>query len=330
MKPYLLSVVVPVYNEEKNIPPLLKRLKGVLKDLGCGYEIIFSMDPSTDSTEELILEERRQDPNIKLLKFSRRFGQPAATLAGIHYAAGDACVVIDADLQDPPELIKEMVAKWKEGYDVAYAQRIEREGETWMRKAVAYAAYWLINHISDIKIPRNTGDFRLMSRTVVDWIKTLKEGHGFLRGLVGYVGFSQVAIPYNRDARYGGKTKYNKFFGSFTIGFNGIVGFSRYPLHLISIMGLIFSGFSFLLGFTYLFLKLINFNIVWGNPTIVILVSFAAGVQLLSLGIMGEYVGRIYDEVKGRPIYIVHEAHGFTGKSSPELLKELSPALKKS
>jgi dolichol-phosphate mannosyltransferase len=308
---YKLSVVVPVYNEEKNIPPFLKRLKNVLQDLGCNYEIVFSMDPSTDSTEKLILESRRQDANVKLLKFSRRFGQPAATLAGIHYCTGDACVVIDADLQDPPELIKEMVAKWKEGYDVAYAQRTQREGENFFRKMVAYTAYWIINRISNVEIPRNTGDFRLISRRVMNWLKTLKEGHGFLRGLVSYVGFSQIAIPYVRDARLSGKTKYNSLFGSFTIGLNGIISFSRYPLHLISIMGLVISAFSFLLGFTYLFLKLINFNIVWGNPTLVILISFIAGIQLLSLGIMGEYVGRIYDEVKGRPIYIVSEAHGF-------------------
>jgi len=308
---YKLSIVVPVYNEEKNIPPLLERLRKVMGELGCDHEIIFSMDPSTDSTEELITGERRKDPRIKLLKFSRRFGQPAATLAGIHYATGDACVIIDADLQDPPELIKEMVAKWKEGYEVAYAQRINRDGETWLRKLTAHTAYWVINHISDVRIPRNTGDFRLMSRNVVDWIKKLKEGHGFLRGLVSYVGFSQIAIPYNRDARYGGKTKYNKFFGSFTIGFNGIVGFSRYPLHLISILGFVFSIFSFLLGSIYLILKLVNFNIVWGNPTLVILISFTAGIQLLSLGIMGEYVGRIYDEVKERPVYIVAESHGF-------------------
>jgi polyisoprenyl-phosphate glycosyltransferase len=316
MEKYKLSIVVPVYNEEKNIPPLLLRLKNLVAELNCEYEIIFTMDPCKDQTENLILNLRKEDKNIKLLKMSRRFGQPACTQAGIYYSTGNICVVIDADLQDPPELIKEMVAKWQEGYHVVYAQRISRKGEALIKKIVAYLGYWVIDKISEVKIPRNTGDFRLISREVIEELKKMKEHDGFLRGLVAYVGFSQIAIQYNRDARLSGKGNYNRLFGSIRIGLNGVLGFSKYPLHLISILGFLISSFSFLLGITYIILKIINFDIKWGNPTLVILISFLSGVQLLSLGIIGEYFARIYDEIKGRPIYIVQDAHGFDKKKN--------------
>jgi dolichol-phosphate mannosyltransferase len=311
---YKLSIVVPVYNEEKNIRPLVTRLTAVTHELDCDYEIIFVLDPCTDTTEQTIMDLRKGEPAIKLIKMSRRFGQPACTMAGIHYAAGDACVVIDADLQDPPELIKEMVAKWQEGYDVVYAQRISRKGETLIKRIQAYLGYWLINRIAEVKIPRNTGDFRLMSKQVVNQLKQLKEHDSFLRGLVAYVGFNQIGIPYHRDERFVGKGKYNRFWGSLRIGFNGVFGFSKFPLHLISVLGVIVSGFSFLLGLTYLVLKLLNFNIPWGNPTLVILISFLSGIQLLCLGIMGEYFARIYDEIQRRPIFIVDKAVGFKAK----------------
>ena len=177
---YLLSIVIPVYNEEKNIRPFVDRLKAVISDLGCDYEIIFSLDPSHDNTGQVILDLHKQDSRIKLLIMSRKFGQPACTMAGINYASGDACVVIDVDLQDPPELIKEMVNKWKEGYHVVYAQRISREGETLMKKVVSCLGYHLINKIADVRIPLNTGDFRLMSRQVVKYLKQMKEHDGFL------------------------------------------------------------------------------------------------------------------------------------------------------
>jgi dolichol-phosphate mannosyltransferase len=312
----ILSVVVPVYNEERNIAPLVARLTPILRELG-PYEIIFALDPCHDRTEEIILEHRARDESIKLIRFSRRVGQPAATLAGIHFATGQACVVIDADLQDPPELIRDMVAKWRGGYEVVYAQRRSRQGETLLKRLVSYVGYRLINRIAEVEIPPNTGDFRLMSRRVVDALKSLKEGHGFLRGLVGLVGFRQTAILYDRQPRLTGFGNYNRFFGSLRIGFNGIVGFSRYPLHLISLLGVMISGFSFAIGITYTVLRLLYINIPWGNPTLVILLTFLSGVQLLSLGIMGEYIGRIYDEVKGRPLWIVDRAYGF--HEAPEL-----------
>lgn len=313
---YRLSIVVPVYNEEKNISPLVSRLTAVAHELHCNYEIIFVLDPCKDNTEQVIMDLRKEDTSIKLLKMSRRFGQPACTMAGIHYATGDACVVIDADLQDPPELIKEMVTKWKEGYHVVYAQRINRKGETLLKRFVSYIGYWLINGIAEVKIPRNTGDFRLMSRRVVEQLKQLKEHDSFLRGLIAYVGFNQIGIPYNRDERFVGKGKYNRFLGSMRIGLNGVFGFSKLPLHLISILGVIIAVFSFILGLTYLILKLMNIDIPWGNPTLVILISFLSGIQLLSLGIMGEYFARIYDEIQKRPLFIVDKAIGFGGQDA--------------
>ena len=311
---YKLSIVVPVYNEEKNIRPLVSRLTAVTHDLLCNYEIIFVLDPCTDATEQIITDLHKEKSSIKLLKMSRRFGQPACTMAGIHYASGDVCVVIDADLQDPPELIKDMVAKWKEGYHVVYAQRISRKGETLLKRIVSYLGYWLINGIAEVKIPRNTGDFRLMSRQVVNELKQLKEHDSFLRGLVAYVGFDQIAIPYHRDERFIGKGNYNRFLGSMRIGFNGVFGFSKFPLHAISVLGVIIASLSFLLGITYLVLKLLNYDIPWGNPTLVILISFLSGIQLLSLGIMGEYFARIYDEIQKRPLFIVDKAMGFSNK----------------
>lgn len=314
MSNYKISVVVPVYNEEDNIRPFVERTVFVMNGLKCDYEIIFVLDPCGDNTEKIILGLRKENPSIKLLKMSRRFGQPACTMAGINYAGGDACVIIDVDLQDPPELIKDMVAKWREGYHVVYAQRISRRGETLVKRFVSFWGYWLIDRIADVSIPRNTGDFRLISKEVVKHLRQMKEHDGFLRGLVAYVGFSQIGIPYDRDERFKGKGNYNRLFGSIRIGLNGVLGFSKYPLHIISIFGLLISSCSFFLGMVYLILKLANYDIKWGNPTLVILISFLSGIQLLSLGIMGQYFARIYDEIQKRPVFIVDQALGFDGQ----------------
>lgn len=306
-----LSVVVPAYNEEANIDRVYARLRDVIDELGLSWELIFSVDPSTDRTEELILALREKDPRVKMLRFSRRFGQPMATLAGLEASSGTAVVVIDCDLQDPPEVIPQLVQQWREGYDVVYAQRRTREGETVVKRIVAAVGYRVIARIAEVEIPPNTGDFRLMSRRVVDNVMALKETHGFLRGLVALVGFRQTSVLYDRDPRAGGSGKYNRFFGSLVIGLNGVVGFSRYPLRLSSIVGFGFAGFAFLLAFVYLALKLSGFAFPVGNPTIVIVVAFFSGIQLLSLGVMGEYVGRIYDESRQRPKYIIESQHGF-------------------
>jgi polyisoprenyl-phosphate glycosyltransferase len=306
-----LSVVIPTFNEERNVELLYARLSAVLAELRLDWELVFSVDPCTDRTEELILALRERDPRVKMLRFSRRFGQPMATLAGMEVASGDAVVVIDCDLQDPPELITELVARWHEGYDVVYAQRRTRAGETLPKRIISALGYRLITHVAEVDIPPNTGDFRLMSRRVVDNVVALKESHGFLRGLVGLVGFSQSSVLYDRDPRADGTSKYNKFWGSLAIGFNGIVGFSRYPLQLISMLGIVLSLFAFLLAIVYLALKLNGANFPIGNPTIVIVVSFFSGIQMLSLGVMGEYIGRIYDESRQRPKYIVESHHGW-------------------
>ena len=311
-----LSVVIPAYNEQDNIGAVYERVSKVLDGLEMDWEIIFSVDPSTDRTEQLILELRDRDRRIKMLRFSRRIGQPMATIAGLEASQGDAVVVIDCDLQDPPELIPELVARWHEGYEVVYAQRRTRAGETLPKRIIAAVGYRVIARIAEVDIPPNTGDFRLLSRRVVDNVTALKEHHGFLRGLVALVGFRQTSVPYNRDIRAAGASKYNRFWGSLVIGLNGLIGFSRYPLQLISMMGVGLSGLAFVLAIVYLGLKLGGQNFPVGNPTVVIVVAFFSGIQLLSLGVIGEYVGRIYDESRQRPKYILESRHGWDDELS--------------
>jgi glycosyltransferase involved in cell wall biosynthesis len=307
-----LSIVVPVYNEEKNIHEFLSRIRSILHEVTADYEIIFALDPCSDRSESMIIEFREKDDRIKLLKFSRRFGQPMATLAGMQYSRGEAVIVMDVDMQDPPELIKTMISKWRDGYDVVLPQRRQRTGEPWLKTLVSSVGYRVINKIADVRIPPNTGDFRLMSRRVVTEVVRLKECHGFLRGMVAVVGFNQIIIPFDRPPRHSGETNYNRFFGSLRIGFNGIFCFSTYALTLATQLGFLIAIGSFLLMAAYLIFKLMGWPIVWGNPTLVILVSFLGGVQLISVGILGEYIGRIYEEVRARPRFIVDSAVGLS------------------
>ena len=300
-----ISVVVPVYKEEANIRPFLAKVEPVLESITARYEILFCLDPSPDRTEDVIVGEIDRNRRIKLVVFSRRFGQPAATMAGISISKGESCVVIDVDLQDPPELIAQLHAKMQEGFDVVYAKRRSRKGETLVKRVVSWLGYAVINRLSDVQIPRNTGDFRIMSRRVCDELDRLNEGHGFLRGLVAYVGFPQTFVEYDRDPRHAGTGHYNRFLGSLKIGLNGVISFGSRPLQMMSIIGFIFAALSFLIGAWYVVTKLLGWNYNPGLPTTVLVVTFFSGVQLLSLGLMGEYVGRIYDEVKRRPKYIV-------------------------
>jgi glycosyltransferase involved in cell wall biosynthesis len=304
-KPLDISIVVPVYNEAKNIKPFLARVEPILKKITTNYEIIFCLDPCKDNTADVIQDEIDNNPKIKLILFSRRFGQPAATMAGILNCKGKSCVVIDVDLQDPPELISEMYEKLNDGFEVVYAKRISRQGETLVKRVISYFGYSVINRFADVSIPRNTGDFRIMSRRVIEEIRGLNELHGFLRGLVAYVGFKQSFVEYHRDPRFSGKGNYNSFTGSFKIGLNGLIGFSSRPLQMMSVMGAVLAGFSFLLGGWYVLQKMLGFGLTPGLSTTVLVVSFFSGVQLLCLGLMGEYIGRIYDEVKRRPMYII-------------------------
>ncbi len=310
----LLSIVVPVYKEEKNIPEFLRRIQPILAGCGYDYEIIFSLDPSPDHTEQVILDHRASDARIKLLKFSRRVGQPMAVLAGMEYSSGDAVIVMDVDLQDPPELVIEMVGKWREGYDVVLPQRRAREGEPWLKKLIARTGYKVIDKIADVKIPPNTGDFRLMSRRVVTEVVKLKECHGFLRGMVALVGFKQCLMPFDRPPRFAGETNYNRFLGSLRIGFNGIFCFSTYALTLSTQLGFLLAGGSILIALIYFVMKVCGFPFPVGNPTVVILILLMGGIQLIGIGILGEYIGRIYEEVRARPKFIVDCAQGFDRK----------------
>jgi dolichol-phosphate mannosyltransferase len=310
-----LSIVVPVYKEEDSIRPFLTRMENVLHSKQVSYEIIFCLDPSPDRTEEVIMEEINNNSNIRLIVFSRRFGQPTATMAGMLTCTGKNIVVIDVDLQDPPELIANMYDKLKEGYEVVYAKRRIRKGETLLKRCISVVGYYLINLLSDLNIPRNTGDFRIMSRRVVEEIRRLNECHGFLRGLVSHVGFRQTFVEYERHERTHGKGHYNRYIGSLKIGLNGLISFSSRPLQLMSIAGALFAVFSFLIGSFYVVQKLMGVELPLGLPTTTVLITFFAGVQLLSLGLIGEYIGRIYDEAKRRPLYIVDRKQNFPDNS---------------
>jgi len=311
-----ISVVVPVYKEERSIGPFLERVRPILDRIG-SYEILFCLDPSPDRTEQVIAEEAARDPRIGLLAFSRRFGQPAATMAGILNCQGETCVVIDVDLQDPPELIPQLSAKLTEGYEVVTARRSSRKGETWLKELVSEVGYTLINRISDVEIPRNTGDFRVITRRVIEELREINESHGFLRGLVALVGFRQAFVEYERDARFTGTGNYNRYLGSLKIGLNGVFGFSTYPLSLMMWTGFGIALLSAVLIAVTLVTKLILGQAYpLGVPTIIVLVLFMGGVQLMALGVLGEYIGRIYDEVRRRPHYVVDRALNVTLRDS--------------
>jgi len=304
----LISVVVPVYREEWNIRPFLERTVRVLERLGT-YEILFCLDPSPDNTEQVILEEIHLNPNIGLLVFSRRFGQPAATMAGILNCRGRWCVVIDVDLQDPPELIEQLYQKTQEGFDVVTACRSSRAGETLIKKLVSTIGYKVISGIAEVPIPRNTGDFRIISRRVVEELRRLSESHGFLRGLVSFVGFRQGQILYDRDARHVGAGNYNRFLGSLKIGLNGVIGFSTAPLQMMMWTGFIIAGMSAIMIVVVAIMKLAKGDAYpMGMSTVTVLVLFIGGVQLAATGVLGEYIGRIYEEVRRRPQYIIERA----------------------
>jgi len=305
---YKLSIVVPVYNEENGIDPFLARTKAVIDKLGCKYEIIFSMDPSTDRTYEVIKSHMEKDKNIKLITMSRRFRQAAATMAAVLNCTGDICVAIDVDLQDPPEVILDLVEKWKEGYDVVYAQRIDRQGETRIRKVIDLTAYRVINFLSSVEIPVDTADFRLINRRVIEEIRKMPETNMFFRGMVSYVGFKQTAVRYHREAREADESKYNRFFGEFRMGFHGIFCFSSKPLEYVTFLGIFMTGFGAFISGIYwlqrLFGKSDDETVCKGSSALTWLLS---GIQVFVCGLLGEYVTRIYDDVKGRQRFIIDE-----------------------
>ncbi len=307
MENYKMSIVVPVYNEENGIDPFLKRTVDVVEELDCDYEIIFCMDPSTDRTYDVIKRNMESNHHIKLITMSRRFRQAAATMAGVLNCTGDVCVAIDVDLQDPPEVIIELVEKWKEGYDVVYAQRIDRQGETKLRKLVDLTAYRVINYLSDVEIPVDTADFRLINRRVIEEIRKMPETNMFFRGMVSYVGFKQTAVRYHREAREADVSKYNRFFGEFRMGFHGIFCFSSKPLEYVTFLGLFITGFGALLSLIYGFEKWLLKKKETICSGVSVLIWLIGGLQIFVSGLLGEYITRIYDDVKGRQRFIIDE-----------------------
>lgn len=301
------SIVVPVYNEEGCLEELYRRVKAVMESTGEPWELVLVDDGSRDRSTEIIKHLAEQDRRVRPIIFARNFGHQIAVTAGLDYSRGQAVVIIDADLQDPPEVILDLISKWREGYEVVYAVRTEREGETWFKKATAAAFYRLIYRITDVKIPVDTGDFRLMDRKVVDVLNRMREHHRFLRGMSAWVGFRQIGVPYKRAPRFAGETKY-PLRKMLRLALNAITSFSYFPLQLATYMGFIAAGLAILAIPFVIVLRALQPQAFFGQASTLIAVLFLGGVQLISLGILGEYVGRIYDEVKGRPLYVVREA----------------------
>ena len=309
-----ISTIVPVYNESENINIFLERVVPILENIGVKYEIIFILDPCEDNTEEIILQNIEKNSCIKLIKLSRRFGQPAATLAGVNNATMDNIIFIDADLQDPPELILEMYNYLKEGYDSVLAKRVKKKGENPLRNIISNVGYYVISKLSDTNIPTNVGEFRIISKKIKNEIKKLNEKDFFLRGINSYIGFKQKIIEFEREPRLKGQTKYNKITGSLKIGLNGIFSFSTKPLHFISILSgisFVFSSLIFILYIVLTSLKLFVFKYQFFIITLILLVS---SLIFFSLGIISEYLARIIPEIRNRPIYIIDKKYNFNEK----------------
>jgi dolichol-phosphate mannosyltransferase len=301
------SIIAPIYNELENIPELYRRVSEVMNPTNEPWELILVDDGSTDGSSEAIRNLAKEDECVRSVIFARNFGHQIAITAGWDYARGDAVVIIDADLQDPPELILEMVKKWKEGYEVVYAVRKEREGESWFKLFTASLFYRLIFRITDVKIPLDTGDFRLMDRKVVDVLRQMRERHRFPRGMSAWVGFKQIGVEYKRAARKAGETKY-PFRKMFRLALNAITSFSYFPLQVATFFGFASAGIAIIAIPFVVYMRITGSQAFFGQATTLIAVLFLGGVQLICLGILGEYIGRLYDEAKGRPLYIVREA----------------------
>lgn len=311
----VFSVIVPIYNESGSIPELYRRISEVMASTGEAWELILVDDGSTDNSTHLIRDLAAQDERVRLVIFARNFGHQTAVTAGLDYSRGQAVVIIDADLQDPPEVILDLINKWREGFEVVYAVRAERAGESFFKLLTAKLFYRIINRITSIDIPVDTGDFRLMDRNVVDVLNQMREHHRFLRGMSAWVGFRQIGVPYKRAARFAGETHY-PLQKMVRLALTAISGFSFFPLQVATFLGFFSAGISVLAIPAVIILRLAGFQAFLGQATTLIAVLFFGGVQLISLGILGEYIGRLYDEARGRPLYIVREApdlhHGDT------------------
>ncbi|MBV8095561.1 MAG: glycosyltransferase family 2 protein [Acetobacteraceae bacterium] len=297
------SVVVPVFNEEPVIRAFHERLSAVMERLG-DWEAVYVNDGSRDATLAILQALRRGDPRFAIVNLSRNFGKEIATTAGLDHARGDAVIVIDADLQDPPELIPELVAAWREGYDIAYAQRREREGESWLKRASARGFYTLMQYVGRAPIPADTGDFRLMSRRVVDAVLQMREHHRFMKGLFAWVGYPAKAVLYDRAARQSGGSKWS-YWRLWNLAIEGVTGFTLVPLKIATYLGLFVAACAALYAAEVIIKTLIFGNPVAGYPSLMTVVLFLGGVQLITLGVIGEYLGRIFNETKNRPLYWV-------------------------
>ena len=304
------SVIVPLYNEEAVVQDSYKRIREVMDTTGESYEIIFVNDGSRDSTYEKVREILKNDKNVRLISFSRNFGHQSAITAGMDYCTGQAVIVIDADLQDPPEVMLKMIEKWKEGYEVVYGKRIKRKGETLFKKATAKIFYRILSKTTDVEIPIDTGDFRLIDRKVCDALKAMPERNRYVRGLISWLGFRQTGVEFVREKRLAGETKYSMK-KMFKLAWDGITAFSNAPLKLATYIGVSISAVSFLYLLVVICQKLFTDTTVQGWASLVAISLFFNGVILIVLGIIGEYIRRIYDEAKGRPIYIISEKIGF-------------------
>jgi polyisoprenyl-phosphate glycosyltransferase len=300
-----LSIVVPAFNEEAVLPEFHRRLTAILESMNVCIEIIYVNDGSTDGTELILSDLRKTDSRLAILDLSRNFGKEIAMTAGLDHARGEAVVIIDADLQDPPELIPELVKRWREGFDVVYGQRIHREGESFFKRSTATGFYRLMQHVGRVHIPPNTGDFRLLSRRAVDSLNLLRERRRFMKGLFAWIGFPQVAITYQRDPRYAGKTKWN-YWALWNFAIEGITSFTDAPLKVSTYIGMAIAGFAFVYGMVIIAKTLIFGAPVPGYPSLMVVILFLGGFQLMGIGLIGEYLGRMFDETKNRPLYLVN------------------------
>lgn len=304
----LLSVVVPAYNEEDVLPAFHQRITEVADKLDVAAEIVYVNDGSSDKTLQILTELRSIDPRVAIVDLSRNFGKEIAMTAGLDHARGSAVVVIDADLQDPPELIPDMIRHWREGFDVVYAKRTSRAGESAIKKATAHMFYRTIGKLSRVDIPPDTGDFRLLSRRAVDSLAGLREQHRFMKGLFAWIGYPQKALLYERHPRHDGHTKWN-FRGLWNFAIEGITSFSILPLKVATYVGVATALGAFLFGLFLIGQTLLFGNPVAGYPSLMVVVLFLGGIQLVALGIIGEYLGRMFDETKGRPLYLLKDFH---------------------
>lgn len=309
-----VSIIIPIYNEEENIPELYHRLQSIIEQVDGEAEVIFIDDGSRDNSLNLVRQIYERDYRVKYISLARNFGHQIAVTAGLNNVKGEAVIVMDADLQDPPELVLPMIEKWRQGYQVVYAQRLARKKESALKRFTAYAFYRILRRLADVNIPSDTGDFCLMDREIVDILNAMPERNRYIRGLRAWVGFRQTAIPFERDPRFAGKVKYS-FAKSWALAINGIISFSRVPLKLATYLGMLSAAAALLMILLVLYWRLFDpASPLIGYTLITIALFFLGSVQLFCIGILGEYIGRIYEEVKGRPIYTVKEMRGVTNR----------------